>query len=186
MRAALRSRTAEAHQQLESRLAGFSWLESIEEYAAMLERLWGFYATVEPALRVAAGAAADDLLRGRAKLPLLAADLATLGRSEPELDRLPRADGIPPLSGVPGVLGALYVLEGATLGGKVIEREVSRRLGLGRRSGTSFFGAYGSDVARRWRQLGEIIEHAGRAGGTEAMLETATRTFAALDRWLTA
>ncbi len=169
---------------MEKRLATFDWLDSVGSYATMLERLFGFYSVVEPRLLAGAGQAPGLDLERRVKTPLLIADLRALGRSESELGRLPRSPAVPRLDGVPRVMGALYVLEGATLGGKVIEREVGRRLGLDRASGTAFFGAYGSDAARNWRRMCAIIERAALAGGVDAMLATAELMFASLDTWL--
>ena len=81
-------------------------------------------------------------------------------------------------------LGALYVLEGATLGGKVIEQEVGRQLGLDRSTGTAFFGAYGADAARQWHRFGLALEREGLAFDVEEICDAAGSTFAALDSWI--
>jgi heme oxygenase len=183
----LRERTAEQHERLERRLGRFRWLRSRDAYASMLEQLYGFYAVAEPALAAAGAAAIDGLeLDERRKAPLLAYDLAQLGRTPARLARLPLAPV--PAIGDPGqALGALYVLEGATLGGKLIERAVARELGLARATGTAFFGAYGRDVAARWRSFGVVLEReAGERGDLDAIADAAAETFAALDDWLVA
>jgi heme oxygenase (biliverdin-IX-beta and delta-forming) len=180
----LREHTASAHERLEERLAEFGWLATRESYTAMIERLYGFYVRAEPAL-VARGSSIPGLdLEQRRKAPLLVADLTALGRSPRELRALPRVDRVPRLDEPARVLGVLYVIEGATLGGKLIEREVAVRLGLDRRTGTAFFGAYGADVAHQWRRLGGVVEREAPELDVVVMCAAAADTFDTLDRWL--
>jgi heme oxygenase len=180
----LRAHTRGAHERLEARMATFAWLASLETYGAMLDSLFGFYSAVEPELVVGAASITGLNLGERAKTPLLIDDLLSLGRSPAQLVALPRATGILRLDEPSRALGALYVLEGATLGGKVIEREAQRRLGLDRRAGTAFFGAYGSDVGRRWREFRDVLEREARALEAGVMLDAASETFTAVERWL--
>jgi heme oxygenase len=180
----LRDHTARAHQQLEERLAVFGWLATRESYVAMLERLYGFYVRAEPAL-VVRGASISGLdLEQRRKAPLLVADLTALGRTPRELRALPRMDRMPRLDEPARVLGVLYVIEGATLGGKLIEREVATRLGLDRATGTAFFGAYGADAAHQWQRFGGVVEREAPELDVAVICSAAAETFAALDRWL--
>jgi len=95
-------------------------------YAAALRALHAFHAAWEPAVWRAPGVDAAGLDEiGRRKLPLLERDLRALGIApcavRPPAPRLPDAAA---------ALGALYVLEGATLGGRVIHRHVAGPLGL--------------------------------------------------------
>jgi heme oxygenase len=182
----LQAHTATAHARLEARLSSCGWLASTATYAAMLERWLGFYSEVEPELADWAGCLPGLALAQRDKTVLLVEDLLALGRTTVEIERVPHVSEHPRLDDPRRALGALYVLEGATLGGKVIEREVKRRLGLDRRRGTAFFGAYGSDVARRWRELGLVIEGVARTQGIGPMLDAAAETFTALEAWLLA
>lgn len=177
----VRVATASRHVALERRLAAFAWLESVDAYAAMLERLLAFHRRLEPALTAAAAGIGGLELDRRAKVPLLESDLARLRRAPGVLAapaRMPRVDSLP------RALGALYVVEGATLGGKVIEREVGRRLGLDRASGTAFFGAYGRDAARRWRAFCAVLDREGARHAGGEIEAAACETFDVLDAWL--
>lgn len=49
--------------------------------------------------------------------------------------------------------GAVYVIEGSTLGGQIISRELTQSLGLHRETGASFFSSYGEDTGRRWKEF---------------------------------
>ena len=178
----LREQTAPSHARLEGRLGRFEWLESLDSYAGMLERLHRFYAHAERELALGEAPLLAGLeLEQRRKAPLLAGDLASLGRALPLTRRLHPVAGMPAMRSPGRALGCLYVLEGATLGGKVIEREVRRRLGLERDGGTSFFGAYGSQVGARWRAFCEIVEREARALDLAGMTVAAQQTFDALE-----
>jgi heme oxygenase len=180
----LRERCAPAHTRLEARFARFEWLATRETYAAMLERLYAFYGRAEPAIGAVATAIPGLELDERRKAPLLAADLRSLGfaPAQPSAHALPIR--LPRLDTPARALGALYVLEGATLGGKLIEREVGRRLGFDRTAGTAFFGAYGSDAMRYWRRFGLVLEREAVLLDPDEMCDAAAATFEALDRVL--
>jgi heme oxygenase len=180
----LRAHTLEAHVRLEERLGRFEWVATLETYASMLERFYGFYVSAEPQLAAVAGVIPGLELGRRRKAPLLEQDLTALGRTSRQLRALARIGRVPLLDSPANALGTLYVLEGATLGGKLIEQEVGRRLALDRSTGTAFFGAYGSDAAREWKRFGAILERETRTLDLDAVCESAEATFATLDGWL--
>jgi heme oxygenase len=180
----LRAHTRAAHERLDDRLARFDWLATPETYAAMLERFYGFYVRAEPQLAAIAAALPGLDLERRRKVPLLVADLTHLGRTPQQLRALPRVGQMPRVDDPARALGALYVVEGATLGGKLIEQAVEQRLGLDRTTGTAFFGAYGADDARQWKRFGTVLEREAIERGSADMCEAAGETFAVLDAWL--
>ena len=68
-------------------------------------------------------------LNPRRRLHLLEADLAVLGSSARAVDAL-QACPVPLLHDAAEALGSLYVIEGSTLGGRIIQRNVERCLGF--------------------------------------------------------
>jgi len=90
---------------------------------------------------------------GSCRSQLLQADLAALGRAPP------RPVSLPPLPTFPVALGALYVLEGSGLGGKVILRALARRFGASLAAATSYFGAGG----RPWAEFKSRLDAFGQA-----------------------
>ncbi len=185
-RGLLRARTAAAHARLEARLDVFSRLRSHEDYRTLLARFYGLYEPLEP--RLAAIARSPDLsldYAARRKVPLLERDLAALGLDAPALARLPRCTRLPALEGPAALLGCLYVLEGATLGGQLIARHVAQELGLGAR-GTAFFSSYGEGVGPMWRLFVAALEgFAADADRQAAVIRSANDTFAVFEDWLT-
>ncbi len=173
---ALRSGTDDIHRRLE----GDSPLArpdlTTDAYHDVLGRLWGLVVPLEEALECAGVPLVD--WPDRRKAPLLAADL-------PTLDGLARCDERPPLEGGDAVLGCLYVLEGSTLGGRMVAARVESTLGVGA-VGTRYFRSYGDQVGARWRGFRNgVAERADAGGDVDVMVASARWTFELFHRWLT-
>ena len=63
---------------------------------------------------------------------------------------------------VPEGLGALYVIEGATLGGQVITRYIQSALKIDATNGGRFFAAYGDRTGLLWRDFVRCSTATGR------------------------
>lgn len=154
-RSALQAATRHLHTQVESHLDLASSSVTRRSYTAALRGFWRAYSTLEGELECHA----DDLARlglvvsDRRKLPLLRADLAVLGVKV--ADVTPRRSAMTSLA---GALGAMYVMEGATLGGATIRRNVRKVLGIDESSGASFFAPYGDAVGARWQAFCVVLE----------------------------
>jgi heme oxygenase len=179
----LRRETATAHARVEDRLFPAA-LASRASYARMLRAMLGLHAPLERQLSSIDGFGALGIdLSSRRKTHRLRADLATLSA----------LDGTTPavevrVTSLPAALGAFYVLEGSTLGGRVLRTEVAARLGD---VPTTFLAGYGDDTGRRWRQtraaLVAVVQDSVEPLAVEAALvDGAARTFAAFDRLLDA
>jgi heme oxygenase len=156
-------------------------------YRAYLARLLGFYAPVEAALGARAWAPAGLDFEARRKVPLLVADLVSLGLAEGAQAALPRCAEIPGLPDLPEALGCAYVLEGATRGGRVLSRLAGEALGVTRARGCAFLTGYGDAGDAMWQAFRRGVEAAVPDEGTGArVLAAARETFALLQRWLEA
>ncbi|WP_449410257.1 biliverdin-producing heme oxygenase [Methylobacterium komagatae] len=123
----LRAATASTHEALERELDWKARVATLAGYRDMLARLHGFHAAWEPA--IGAALADGDFFDARRRLSALREDLAYLGLSEAGIGALPLAKVIA-LSGPAPAMGALYVLEGSTLGGRVIGKHIASAHGL--------------------------------------------------------
>jgi heme oxygenase len=90
---------------------------------------------------------------------------------------------------VTSALGALYVIEGSNLGGRIIGRHVAKTLGVVPGNGGSYYcGLSAEDARRRWRLLQEVLRLEIDAPGTIWAPVTATSaalaTFEALENWM--
>jgi heme oxygenase len=140
----LRRRTSVAHEALERRLDLLAPTLDRARYGGLLQR----FALAQPGLEAAvADAVGPDIARGRcAKADAIRADLADLGVAAPT----PLVPDVA-IDSVAAGIGALYVTEGATLGGAVIAGHVAATLGAA--TPRRFFTSYGADVPARWAEL---------------------------------
>lgn len=183
---ALRSATAEAHRRLEDAVDIPRAVLDPEGYRRLLAAFYGFYRPLERELAALTGWESCGLdLAERRKTPWLASDLAALGLEAPVLQTLPHCPSLPALDSLAQGMGCLYVLEGATLGGRQITalmqgspvRPEARR----------FFASYGAETGLRWREfLAALRSFEERCAPAEraALLAAALATFQCLQRWL--
>jgi heme oxygenase (biliverdin-IX-beta and delta-forming) len=108
--------------------------------------------------------------------------MAALGVGAEEIARIPQCAELPELVTIPQVLGCLYVIEGATLGGQIITRHLQANLGITPETGGAFFAGYGVENGARWQAFGAMITAAAeRFGGEDEIVASANRTFETLD-----
>jgi len=157
-------------------------IASRDEYRSLLIRFYGFHSAWERA----AGAMAPDraFFESRCKTKLLIRDLVALDLDEDEIIRLPQCDPLMPLPSSAAVLGSMYVVEGSTLGGAVIAREVERKLGFDAETGCAYFRSYGRDIAVMWRQFGAMLQEASSPEADDVIVATAQKTFDVMHGWL--
>ncbi|MBP0444459.1 biliverdin-producing heme oxygenase [Roseomonas sp. SSH11] len=170
----LRAGTRIDHDRLEDGLRLADPGLTLERYREVLARFYGFWAGWEP--RVAAELSDETFLAPRRRLHLLRDDLHTLGLEARSLPACPP----PALHGRAEAMGSLYVMEGSTLGGRVILKALDR-LGLPGEGGRSYFAGYGDATGAMWRAFLQRLEAEPDASG---VLRGAKATFAALADWM--
>ncbi|WP_232630995.1 biliverdin-producing heme oxygenase [Methylobacterium sp. Leaf118] len=175
----LRAATAEAHAALERDLDWQERVATLPAYAGLLARLRGFHAAYEPA--IALGLADAAFFEPRRRLAALDADLVALGLDADRCGALP-APPAPALAGEGAALGALYVLEGSTLGGLLIGRHVGGLHGDG--VPLAYYAGRGRAAGPMWRTFRERLD--GLTAAQEpAALGAGIATFEAMRDWLT-
>ena len=185
----LKRQTAPLHTALESRVDILSEDLSLERYKFILQKFYGFYLPLENQIASQNGFEALNLDPApRWKLPHLVSDLEKLGFSATEIEALPVCPDLPELNALVQVLGSMYVLEGATLGGQIIRRELRKRPELGRKGWFDFYNSYGDKVGTRWKEFCAALNRYGQAHPAvethRAVVEGAAQTFKKLDGWL--
>ena len=177
----LREETREQHEALEAALPFGEARLDAGLYPALLARFWGFYATWEAEAAAHATPSLAPVLADRAKLPLLSADVRVCGMDPAALPRMD-AGLLPSFASEFGLLGSMYVVEGATLGGQVISRSLEREAGFHDGVGYSFFRSYGSAVGQQWKAFTALLETAPDHEG-DRMVAAARQTFEAFAAW---
>lgn len=138
--AALRARTAPAHEAVDGAFGRFDLTEP-----GSYRRFLLAHAAVLPPLEAALAPDAAGLPPWRSRLDALRSDLAALGAAMPE----PAAPaGMP--AGDAALWGLLYVLEGSRLGGKMMARQVPPPLP------SAFLGA--GHLKGEWRGFLEALD----------------------------
>lgn len=183
----LRDGTREQHQRLEQVVDLPARLSSLKAYKSLLELFYGLYQPLESHLsshrRLSlSGLAAERL----GKHTLLEQDLLALGESPEAIKAIRKCSRLPDLPDVFSAAGCLYVLEGATLGGQIVSREVDQRLNISQKSGRLFFASYGSRVREMWTayclQLTALAAENSR--GSDAIVKGASETFTCFEEWM--
>jgi len=166
--ARLKRETAPLHAELDAMVAPM--LSERPRYRTLLAGLRDAYRVIERELArhaVQLARAGYDVAE-RTKLPWLDDDLTAL--AEPEPTAPPRSYDLDDAS---AAFGAVYVVEGATLGGQVIARQVIPAISLSPERECRFFTAYGAATGERWRETRDaIVAHLATTDASDAATVT--------------
>ena len=176
----LRSSTADTHHRVETGLDLLDPGLTRERLADVLCRFFGFWAGTEPLMTgwLAAHPEHSVALRAerRGRCAHLRTDLAALRR---DADALPLVPPVFERVGAAAALGWLYVTEGSTLGGSVIQRKLGG-------PEIAFFTPYPEGPGPMWKGYLEHVETwtADDPERRNAVVAAAEVTFDALAGWL--
>ena len=183
LRLLLRDQTREVHEALH-RLPDFALLAESRigraDYGRLLLRLHGFYAAIDPALdRAASRHAGVAGLRGHAhRAPALARDLAALDLQPAR----PATPTLPDPATPAALAGALYVLDGALIGGATLARAAGR---LDWPAPTAFWEWCQAEGPVLWRRTLALIDGVDDgAASRAAAVATATALFQAFGEFM--
>jgi heme oxygenase len=157
------------------------------DYRWYLTKLLGFHAPVELMLNdLAIRHGLDLALAGRRKTPLIVQDLAALGLSPASPEAVPWSPWLPRPVGVGGLLGCGYVLEGATMRGKLLLRRLLPRLPE-LAGACRYLGCYGDAFGELWHAfLGLFRRHVATHADEDEAVAASCETFSSLGAWLAA
>jgi heme oxygenase len=178
----LRQETAAPHRRVEALLDLLSPTMDIERYAQTLRRLHRAWVPLEAHLTACCPPDDRTLWQGRERAHRLAADLASLGIVPPP-SFVPAAP-LPDVRNRSAWLGAVYVVEGSTLGGQVISRHLHQHFGWAEGFGHTFFLGYQERTGERWRTVQQALEAPGLDGNQ--VLYGAHQTFSYIESAFTA
>jgi heme oxygenase len=117
----------------------------------------------------------------------LASDLEALGSHPPRLKDLP-ASFLPALPTFAHSLGALYVLQGSTLGSQHILHHLTQVLGENIAGANTFFRGHGPLVPKLWTEFRASLDAYGveHPKQTDDVIGGANATFKAINEWMQA
>ena len=151
------------------------------EYILTLQRMYGAVRVWDDWTAEYAPESLRPLLHGRRRSSLIEADLTCLGAQIPfvpaahtpwfssDVHSLPE-------SRYASFLGAMYVMEGSTLGGQYIARRAEQTLGLEPGSGNAYFRGYGDQTGAMWKSFKAVLAEVPDTQ-TEMVVLSAKRMF---------
>jgi heme oxygenase len=148
-------------------------------YVSCLKKLHGLIAAWEEWAALNAPVGLQPFLATRRRLQLLQLDLkwfgADCGDERPTLPEMPDTAA---------VLGAMYVMEGSTLGGQLIARHVEQVLGLMPGRGNAYFRGHQERTGNLWKELCELLRTNVPDSETDAAIVGARAMFRAFGTWM--
>jgi heme oxygenase len=173
LRFRLRERTASLHAAVDEAVGAF---KTLTDYRRYLAGLHGFRAPCEAALAAGPMPSGVGDWRFVPLVPMIALDMADLG-----VPIAARPHPLPPVASLEEAAGRLYVLEGSSLGARVLVAE-ARSLGLDERFGARHLVAQ-SRGGPDFRAFAGWLDEAPL--NEEAVLAAALTTFAEAERAFT-
>ncbi|MCE6992249.1 biliverdin-producing heme oxygenase [Dyadobacter sp. CY323] len=182
----LRQETAENHQKLEENRLSKALLEptvTLSDYQAYLSGLYGVTVSCENQVFPLLNHIFPDLSE-RYKSGFILNDLKTTGYSDTQIDSLPVYEF--GFLSVPDALGVMYVLEGTTLGGRILYKHIHETLGLTEDNGARYFWGYGPQTGVLWKSFISVFARfSAESNEGPAIISNAKKTFTLIDNWLT-
>lgn len=178
LRDRLRYATGKAHETLEGSLDLLRQPPEREYFARLLVRFHGFHRIWESAV----ARQLPNAVMPRPRLGLIEQDLRALGLNENAIHAIAPCAPVACLGDHPDTaLGSAYVLEGSTLGGRVITQHLSKASWCPP-GGLQYFNPYGDETVSNWRAM---LRHLAVApGDPDQIVAGALRTFEILQEWL--
>lgn len=186
----IKEETALAHTQLEqSPLLSHFGQKTIDRstYLCILEKFYGFWQPIEQGLdKFPLMHSYLPDYQERKKATLLLNDLSTLHQRSIEGSEIPSCQDLPLLENTHHAIGCLYVLEGSTLGARIISKILQDKLQVYSHNGASYFNGYGADTGDKWKKFCQaLLDYSLQFGEEDQIVEAANETFTKLRTWLT-
>jgi heme oxygenase len=185
----LRMATHSLHQDVERALGLPEAIQSLADYIRCLRRFYQFYRSIETSFVSftaweSAGIALEEYLRA----DRIAFDLEALGERPRQMSQMSLAGSasLPLLPHFECAVGALYVVEGSSLGSQYILRHVVGVLGSQIDGADSFFRGRGAQTGVHWKQFCSLLDGYGiqHPDAAPLVIEGAAATFRSVGRWM--
>ena len=176
----LKETTEDIHQASEKKMIiALKKIDTKEAYIRMLNWLHGFYAPMERLIHryLTPGNFPDITRRSRAEYLLW--DIRESGLPAPEPTT---CEQLPVINSFHSALGAMYVLESSTLGGRIIAGMITRSLDT--LKSISFFNGYGAETAHMWALFKDFLNQPFTVEQRREIIAAAEDTFLTFKNWI--
>lgn len=176
----LKQKTRQVHTELEKLLIPpIKNVQSSEDYARILKLFYGFFSPVEQIITLHIQQEHLPDIAERRKSQLIITDLESFDSSAD----LKCCTNLPEITNTASAFGAMYVLEGSTLGGSVISAMLRNRAGIPENQ-LNFFNAYSDQTNEMWTDfLSHLNRFADEHDNHDEIIDGATDTFLKFKNW---
>lgn len=155
-------------------------IQSKEDYVKVLRIFYGYFAPLEKLIRQQITESNLPDLNERRNVSKIADDLRLLGHDEP----MEYSPVLPEIDNHFHAVGAMYVQEGSTLGGRHIARMISSKLGNASEALT-FFHGYNEKTEEKWKNFKAFLNSNFTTESEQGqVIDGAKRTFEKMQVWI--
>ena len=175
----LKEQTRVVHADLEKKLlTHIQEVNDAERYTRLLVLMYGYYAAVEEQLDSFSESLPDYPTRRKSQTILDDLDKLDYPRKQ-----IARCADVPAINSLPSALGAMYVLDGSTLGGKIISKMLLKQV-PSLEGSTKFFQGYTDDSMLMWQKFKEHLHNTVDEPEFPETHQAAKETFVKFKKWL--
>jgi len=176
----LKTQTSVNHLLLEKKLISFmKTIRTEADYTRFLALFYGYFGALELSINKCLNASIIPDYENRRKTEALKIDLKILNQEDL---KLAASELLPVIENHLQSLGALYVIEGSTLGGKIISKMIKQQLKTEVMAFT-FFTGYGDQSANMSNSIKHILNRITQTGPIGIIVESANVTFQKFSFW---
>lgn len=179
----LRNETKTSHQQLEKATIPYIKQSTNEQaYAHVLKMFYGYFKPVEEHIQSLVDDTILEDIKERRQSGAILEDLKAIGAGEASAV----SEALPVLQNIPQALGAMYVLEGSTLGGRFISQMLAKQLNRSAENGIAFFSGYGEQTDTKWKKFTEMMNLyvTNHPLNADEIVASANETFSKFGVWI--
>jgi heme oxygenase len=172
--------TQENHKETEKLLLPrLNSIKSKQDYAAILRMFYGYFFPLENIIQASITPLQLHDIAERRNAGTILRDLASIQEAA---SGIMLCENLPAISSAAQAFGALYVMEGSTLGGKIIARMLLKNAAFPvPEDALHFFSGYRDDTGPKWKAF---LEALNKQTAIEEITTSANETFFYLKSWM--
>lgn len=179
----IKNKTKQAHLETEHLLIPkLKSIQSKEDYAAILSMFYGFFSPLQQRIESHITKQTLPDIEQRRKAAVIEQDIVSLHVSQ----KLDICEDLPTIHHLLQAFGALYVIEGSTLGGEIISKMLRKNDNVNiPENALQFFKGYGEQNLAMWQSFKEFMLQQIHSDTDVAIVTDAAKdTFVKLKNWM--
>jgi heme oxygenase len=157
-------------------------LDSAHSYLKLLQIFYGYFQPLEEIINEHISDTVIADIKDRRKAAVIAEDMNFIDGGHQSYCT---CTDLPSVTNTAEAIGAMYVLEGSTLGGVHLSKMIRDRVNLDSRKGLKFFNGYGDQTLSRWEAFKASVNSAAYDDKfEERVVDTANETFIKFKLWI--